>query len=193
MKKIAVLTAAAMLFMCGAQAVTMDAYTQAIGMDAEWKEMAPSFLYTTEAGEGMSVSLCIRENEIAALTIELSGDAQAENAAEWLKAFGVADPEVMFSLGEEYGEASAEADGLMLIRVNGRERTAFSVCDMADYGSLVWISVHGGECWHRSPICSDLDVGCFGTEEAGLAYGKRPCGIEFKSAYEGEAETADAQ
>lgn len=148
--------------------------------EAVWEEEGAGLIYALSTEEGVTVSVCLSEESVAAVTVEFPcgepGEAvrgAIENLG-WLSEEAVAE---VFSMEEG---ATLEAGDFTVCRIHGDDRDAFSICRTENLADMLWQPIHGGARLHDTPRCSGMDVSRMITAEAAELTGWAYCGICMK-------------
>ena len=142
--------------------------------DAEWTEKGA--VRVLDLGDGLTVSVCLIAENVAAVTVEFAIDGDAEAMAEAaLDALGCLSPEALAMLAELNDGDQAACDGCVFGRLGGKRRKSVYAALEEDFADMVWQSVHGGSKYHAKPGCSGMDVARLVTREAAINMGYETC------------------
>lgn len=142
------------------------AYQEALVLPEEvvWTEDG-ALMQSVEIEEGLMLSVCLRDTQIAVLTVEYPLDMQGETVLEALRLLGM-DEETLAQVSVMEANTEIAANGVVIGRVCGETREAVYVCLEAERGEMLWLPVHGGDQVHDLPRCSGMDVSRMVTPEA---------------------------
>lgn len=176
MRLCALLLAAAMLFGIAlaedAVYISFEDYRVALETEAEWEQAESELIQTLEYAEGVTVSVCLEQQSVVALTVEFPKDGLNEEVWSLVNALKALDAETRNAL-----ESGAElaAEGWIVGRVSGETREAVYVCPEALRADMLWMPVHGGDQIHDLPRCSGMDVARMITLAAAAELGLDNC------------------
>lgn len=179
-KRIFALALAMLICACAALAeglIGFDEYVRNLSVltDAEWSE--GGLVRVLDLGDGLTVSVCLIGENVAAVTVEFAIDGGTEAVAEVaLDALECLSPEALVMLAELNGGDHAACDGCVFGKLEGDRRRSVYAALEEDFAGLVWQSVHGGSKYHAKPGCSGMDVARLVTREAAMNMGYEPCG-----------------
>lgn len=179
-KRILAWAIAMMLCACAALAEGMIGFGEyadslSVLTDAQWTENGA--VRVLDMGDGLSVSVCLIADRVAAVTVESPMDGDAEAVAEAaLSALGCMRPETLAMLAELNGGDQEKRDGCIFGKLEGERRKGIYIAAEEDFADMVWQSVHGGSKYHAKPGCSSMDVARLVTREAAAEMGYEPCG-----------------
>lgn len=159
-------------------ALAFDAFAEAYAQhtQAEWETDGIDRILSLVPEEGVTVSVCLAEEDVAALTVEFPCGAISDSvraAVESLGWLGAEELAAAFSL-EENAELQTEA--FRVYRIHGDNRDSIAVCPLADAENMLWQPIHGGKKIHDRPRCSGMDVSRMITPEAAEELGWEDCG-----------------
>lgn len=171
----------AALMLCGSALaegmIPFDDYVEVLSefTDEAWSQDGAELLWVLEPEEGVTISVCLEDGRVAALTAEFPC-ADAPDAV-WmaLDALGILDGGALEQIAEMAEDSEAELDGCRVLRLHGRQRDAFCVCTAEDAGNMLWQPIHGGSKLHDDPACSGMDAARMITEETAEALGWEDC------------------
>lgn len=180
-KKILVLVLALLMMVSGAlaesnaSAIPFENYAQAVAADAQWESDGVEQIQILALDGEVTVSVCLTDGNVAALTVEYPMAEQPESARQTIEALGWLDAESVEAAFAQTNEDMQEMNGFGVYHVVGKHREAVSICRVEDAEHMVWQPIHGGEKIHNDPRCSSMDVSRMITEEAAGALQWQNC------------------
>ena len=170
----------AMLLLTGAalgeSLMSFEDYAAALDAlaDAEWT--ADGDMRTLELADEATVSVCLEDENVMAVTVEAPKGSIMDAGSAALKALGAMTDAEIAELLDMTEAGSAEVDACAFWRMLGKKREGIAVCAAEDAPSLFWIPVHGGKKFHVRMGCSGMDVARLVTQKAAEEAGLEPCG-----------------
>lgn len=159
--------------------ISFDSYAASLSAltDAQWQEDGCAEILSLNADDSFTISVCLSEGEVVAVTVEALRDGELEDIAyAALEALDCLDEDALAVLTELDDGGQAVSGDWLFGRLAGRKRECIYICAEEDYDQLVWQPVHGGEKYHRLPMCGGMDVSRLVTREAAIEAGFEPCG-----------------
>lgn len=190
MKKFAVVLALLMLF-CSAFAeewVAFEEYAAKLAetYGSEWKGEGDIRVLTVKK-DVSSVSVCLRGEDVATVTVEAVQDGTlVETALNALGGLGLLSEEILTRVSTMEPGDEITADGFVIGYLTGETRECIYLAAEADYESCMWEPVHGGDQLHAKADCSGMDVPRLITPEAAQQTGYDLCDHCAKSAQEAD-------
>lgn len=187
LKRIVLLALALMLWACAALGeglIDFDTYANRLtGLsEEEWTVDGAPEIRLLRLSETLTLSVCLSEDRVAAVTVEALQDQDfADAASAALDALGCLDDEVLEALSELDDGGQAISGGCVFGRVDGERRTVVYAAAEEDFDELVWQSVHGGSKYHARMRCSGMDVPRLVTRQAAQNAEYEPCGRCFRN------------
>ena len=158
-----------------------------------WEQEETGLIRSLEPGEGVTVSLCLAGENVAALTVEFPCGVLSDAVRAAVESLGWLSEEELaaaFSLEEN---AELETETFRVYRIHGDNRDSIAVCPVADAENMLWQPIHGGKKIHDRPRCSGMDVSRMITQEAAEELGWEDCGTCRKSRKEETPEQKSEQ
>lgn len=156
--------------------LAFEVYAQVAFADAEWEAEASGLIRMLVPEEGVTVSVCLDGENIAAVTAEYSIGQPTDGVVKAIEALGWLSEDALDAAFEQESQAMIETEGFCVCRVAGEKREAVSICRKEDAENMVWQPIHGGARIHNRLRCSGMDVSRMLTEEAAQATGWQNCG-----------------
>jgi len=144
--------------------------------DAEWEADGTDLIRVVSPEEGVTVSVCLNGENIAAVTVEYPVGQPTDSAVMAIEGLGWLSPQMVENVFAQQAQEMIEAECFNVCRVVGEMREAVSICRAEDAENMVWQPIHGGARIHDKPRCSGMDVSRMITEEAAQAVGWENCG-----------------
>lgn len=142
--------------------------------DAEWT--ADGDMRTLELADEATVSVCLEDENVMAVTVEAPKGSVMDAGSAALKALGAMTDAEIADLLAMTEAGSVENDACTFWHMLGEKREGIAVCATEDAPSLFWIPVHGGKKFHVRMGCSGMDVARLVTQKAAEEAGLEPCG-----------------
>ena len=153
-----------------------DFVQRAAFADANWEADGTELIRMLSPEEGVTVSVCLKGENIAAITAEYPIGQPTDSVRNALEALAWLDAQTIENAFSQTSEEMIEADGFIVCRVEGELREAVSICRAEDAEQMVWQPIHGGARIHNKPRCSGMDAARMITEEAAADTGWQNCG-----------------
>lgn len=168
-----------MLLLCaGALAeegsLTFESYAESFEGQM-WKQDGAAEIQILEPEEGVTVSACVENGIIVALTVEFPAEGITEAARTAIESLDWLSEDAFEALLAMTDDETAELEGYQVVRIHGQIRDAYSICALENFERMVWQPVHGGSKLHDSSVCSGMDVARMITEEAAEVVGWDDC------------------
>lgn len=171
----------AMLLLCGGalaeELLSFDTYSQTFAsLSGEtWKEDGAASIQTIRPEDGVTVSVCLDGQDVAALTVEFPSQNPTETVWSAIEHLGWLSESAMDQLKALQDDETAEIEGFQVVRIHGESRDAYCICSVECYAGVVWQPIHGGKKLHSKCECSGMDVARMLTEEAAAQTGWENC------------------
>lgn len=180
MKRIFAAILAMLLLYTGALAeelLSFDAYSQAVISQGgeEWKTDGAEPIRTIQPEDGVTVSVCLDGQSVAALTVEFPCENPTEIVWSVIENLGWLSEDEMEQLKNMQDDETAEFENFQVVRIHGESRDAYCICPAEYYENAVWQPIHGGKKLHSKCECSGMDVARMLTEEAAGQTGWENC------------------
>lgn len=148
--------------------LSFEAYSQSFAALTEevWQEDGAELIQTLSPEDGVTVSVCLAENNVAAVTVEFLCDQITDSVRAAVENLGWLSAEAMEQVLAMVDDAQLEIEGCIVYRVHGENRDAFSICRAENAQNMVWQPIHGGKKLHTEIECSGMDVSRMITNEA---------------------------
>jgi len=185
MKKLLVLALAMLMLLVCAHAeeiaeiavTVFDDYAQSFAefTEKEWKADESGLIHVISPEEGVTVSVCLAQENVACISVEFPCDMPADCVRTAIENLGWLSDEAIEQMFALTDDAQLEAEGFAIYRVHGENRDAFSICPADEIENMVWQPIHGGEKLHTEVECSGMDVARMITAEAAQLTGWENC------------------
>lgn len=152
--------------------------------EGEWKGEGDVRVLTVEKNVS-SVSVCLRGEDVAAVTVEsVQNGTLVETALNALSGLGLLSDELLSSISTLEQGGELVTDGFVVGRIAGETRECIYLAPEAGFDSYIWEPVHGGDQLHAEATCSGMDVPRLITPEAAEQTGYDLCDHCAKNAPE---------
>lgn len=152
-----VMLASGVLAESDVQAIPFESYAQAVVTDAQWESDGVEQIQMLSMDGEVTVSACLMDGNVAALTVEYPMGEQPESARQAIESLGWLEAEDLDAAFALTSEDMQEMNGFGVYHVVGKNREAVSICRVEDAEHMVWQPIHGGERIHNEHGCFEDD------------------------------------